>query len=148
MLEIKYKTKPGMEEIYKLEFVENEKSNWIDLRTSCKTVLKFGEYGNLDLGIAMKLPDGYEGILVPRSSTFKNFHIIQTNSIGIIDNSYCGDNDYWAMPVFALRDTVIPAHSRICQFRIQRVMERDIKLTMVKHLNSESRGGFGTTGIL
>lgn len=146
MLEIKYKTKPGMEEIYRLGFVENEKSNWIDLRTTHKTYLKFGEYALLDLGIAMQLPDGYEGILLPRSSTFKNFHIIQTNSMGVIDNSYCGDEDYWMMPVYALRDTCIPAHTRICQFRLQKVMDRDIKLTMVKSLNNESRGGFGTTG--
>lgn len=93
----------------------------------------------------MILPDGYEAHLVPRSSTFKNFGIIQTNSMGVIDNSYSGEDDEWKMPVYALRDTVIKVNDRICQFRIEKRME-DIDFIEVEHLNDTSRGGFGSTG--
>lgn len=113
----------------------------------------------IPLGIAIKLPKGFEAIIVPRSSTFKNFGIIQSNSQGIIDNSYCGNNDEWKFPAIALRDTIINEGDRICQFRIQLSQKATmwqklkwffssgIKFVEVKSLNSNNRGGFGSTGV-
>ena len=92
--------------IEKLAYIDG-KSDWIDLRSAVDVELKAGEFKLIHLGIAMKLPEGYEAHVVPRSSTYKNFGIIQTNHCGIIDSSYCGPNDYWYMPAYALRDTVI-----------------------------------------
>ena len=121
------------------------KGDWIDLRAAVDVSLKQGETALIPLGIAMKLPDGYEAHLAPRSSTFKNFGIIQTNSIGIIDNSYSGDADEWMMPVMAMRDTEIKKNSRICQFRI---VERqpEVEIEVVDKLGGPDRGGFGSTG--
>ena len=127
------------------EFVDG-KSDWIDLRSNQSIALKQGEFALIDLGFAMQLPYGYEAHLVPRSSTFKNFGILQTNSIGIIDNSYCGNEDYWLMSVYATRDTFINKGDRICQFRITKKME-DISITEVQSLNNTNRGGFGSTGV-
>jgi len=93
----------------------------------------------------MKLPKGYEANIVPRSSTFKNYGIIQTNSLAVIDNSYCGDEDMWRMPVYATRDTVIAQNDRICQFRINKNQE-NIKFEIIEKLGSENRDGFGSTG--
>lgn len=121
------------------------KGDWIDLRSAKEIHLKKGEFALIPLGVGMILPDGYEAHLVPRSSTFKNFGIIQTNSMGVIDNSYSGEEDEWKMPVYALRDTVIKVNDRICQFRIAKRME-DIDFIEVEHLNDTSRGGFGSTG--
>ena len=108
--------------------------------------LKQGEFRLIRLGIAVELPEGYEAHIVPRSSTFRNFGIIQTNHMGVVDHSYCGDDDEWKYPVLAMRDTVIHVNDRICQFRI---MENQPKLvfTEVEHLTGKSRGGFGTTGV-
>ena len=94
----------------------------------------------------MELPEGYEAYVAPRSSTFKNFGILQANSIGIIDNSYCGDNDQWMFPAYAVRDTEIHKNDRICQFRI---MEKQPELYMIEvtHLSGKDRGGFGSTGV-
>ena len=130
--------------IKRLEYIDG-KSDWIDLRASETVELKAGEFKLIPLGVAMELPKGYEAHLVPRSSTFKNYGILQTNSCGIIDCSYCGDEDMWRMPVYATRDTVICENDRICQFRI---MENQPKITFaeVDSLNNESRGGFGSTG--
>lgn len=132
------------EEIERLDYIAG-KSDWIDLRASEEVELKAGEFKLIPLGVAMEIPEGYEAHLVPRSSTFKNWGILQTNSIGIIDNSYCGDEDMWRMPVYATRDTVIHVNDRIAQFRI---MENQPKIVFdeVAHLGNESRGGFGTTG--
>ena len=94
------------------------KSDWIDLRAADDLCLKKGDFALVPLGIAMELPQGYEAHVVPRSSTFKNFGVIQTNHMGVIDESYCGDNDQWFMPVLAVRDTEIHVNDRICQFRI------------------------------
>ena len=105
--------------IEKLAYIDG-KSDWIDLRSAVDVELKAGEFKLIHLGIAMKLPEGYEAHVVPRSSTYKNFGIIQTNHCGIIDSSYCGPNDYWYMPAYALRDTVIHKNDRICQFRIEK----------------------------
>ena len=94
------------------------KSDWIDLRAAEEIAMQAGEFRLIPLGIAMQLPEGYEAHVVPRSSTFKNFGIIQTNSMGVIDETYCGDNDQWFFPAYAVRDTVIHINDRICQFRI------------------------------
>lgn len=122
-----------------------DKGDWIDLRASEDVSLKAGEFKLIPLGIGMILPDGYEAHIVPRSSTFKSFGIIQTNHCGIIDNSYSGDEDMWRMPAYALRDTEIKKNDRICQFRIMEKMP-EITFTEVEQLNDKSRGGFGSTG--
>lgn len=119
--------------------------DWIDLRASETVELKAGEFTIIPLGVSMKLPDGYEAHLAPRSSTFKNWGIIQTNSIGVIDNSYSGENDIWGLPVYAMRDTVIKENDRICQFRIMPRMG-DVEIIQVDHMEDADRGGFGKTG--
>ena len=123
-----------------------KKGNWIDLRAAEDVELEAGEFKLIPLGIAIQLPEGYEAHIVPRSSTFKNFGIIQTNHCGIIDNSYCGDNDQWFFPAYALRDTVIKTNDRICQFRIMEI-QPEITFEEVSVLRSPDRGGFGSTGI-
>ena len=121
------------------------KTDWIDLRASEEVTLKKGEFALIPLGVGMKLPEGYEAHVVPRSSTFKNFGIIQTNHMGVIDGSYCGDNDMWRMPVLAVRDTQIHVNDRICQFRIMK-NQPELNFDEVKHLEETDRGGFGSTG--
>ena len=108
--------------------------------------LKKGEFRLINLGISMKLPEGYEAIIAPRSSTFKNFGIIQTNSIGVIDETYCGNEDVYRYPVYAVRDTQIHVNDRICQFRIQKHQPK-IVFDEVENLDGPARGGFGSTGI-
>ena len=139
-IEIKYIDK----DIGKLEYIDG-KSDWIDLRSAEDIDLKKGEFRLISLGVAMKLPEGYEAHMVPRSSTFKNFGIIQTNHMGVIDSSYCGNNDVWKYPVLAVRDTHISKGDRICQFRI---MKNQPKLVFKEtdDLSSQDRGGFGSTG--
>lgn len=122
------------------------KSDWIDLRSAADIALKKGDFCLVPLGVAMRLPDGYEAHVVPRSSTFKNFGIIQTNHMGVIDNSYSGDGDEWKMPVLAVRDTEIHVNDRICQFRIVK-RQPQILFEETDHLGGEDRGGFGSTGI-
>ncbi len=119
--------------------------DWVDLRSAETVHLKKGEFHLIPLGIGMKLPEGYEANIVPRSSTYKNFKIIQTNHMGVIDNSYCGDTDQWMMPVIAMEDTTINKNDRICQFRINEKMPM-IEFEEVEHLDEVSRGGFGSTG--
>ena len=121
------------------------KSDWIDLRIAEEVTLKAGEFRLIPLGIAVALPAGYEAHIAPRSSTFKNYGILQTNSMGVVDGSYCGDNDMWRMPVYATRDVTIEKNARICQFRI---MANQPKLNFVKveRLEGADRGGFGSTG--
>lgn len=139
-IKIKYFT----DQIEKLTYIDG-KSDWIDLRAAEDVSLKAGEFHLIPLGVAMELPDGYEAHVVPRSSTFKNFGIIQTNHQGVIDCSYRGDNDQWFMPVYAVRDTQIHINDRICQFRI---MENQPKIIFdeVEHLDGADRGGHGSTG--
>lgn len=122
------------------------KSDWIDLRASEEVTLKKGDYALIPLGVAMELPQGYEAHIVPRSSTFKNFGLIQTNSCGVVDCTYCGDEDMWRMPVYAIRDTQIHVNDRICQFRIME-NQPQIYFEQVDQLNNQNRGGFGTTGL-
>ena len=132
------------DEIEKLRYIDG-KSDWIDLRASEDVEFKKGEFKLIPLGIAMELPNGYEAHVVPRSSTFKNFGLIMTNSEGIIDNTYCGDNDMWKFPAIAIRDTVVHKNDRICQFRIMR-NQPEIIFKEVEHLEGIDRGGFGSTG--
>ena len=132
------------EEVEKLKKIPE--GNWVDLRSAEDIVLKAGDFHLVDLGVSMELPIGYEAILAPRSSTFKTFGVIQTNGIGVIDNSYCGSQDVWKMPVYATRDTVICKNDRIAQFRIQRV-QPEVFFKAVDNLDENvSRGGFGSTG--
>lgn len=140
-IRIKYFT----DAIDKLDYIEG-KSDWIDLRASEEVELKAGEYKMIPLGVAMELPQGYEAHIAPRSSTFKNWGLLQTNSVGVVDGSYCGDNDMWRMPVYATRDTVIHVNDRVAQFRI---VENQPKIIFeeVKSLGHADRGGFGSTGV-
>ncbi|MBQ1993639.1 MAG: dUTP diphosphatase [Lachnospiraceae bacterium] len=139
-IKIKYFT----DQIDKLEYIDG-KSDWIDLRASEEVELKQGDFKLIPLGVAMELPKGYEAHVVPRSSTYKNFGVIQANHCGVIDGSYCGDNDMWRMPVIAMRDTVIHVNDRICQFRIVK-NQPQIRFDIVEKLEGEDRGGFGSTG--
>lgn len=141
---INIKVKYFSEDIEKLRYIDG-KSDWIDLRSAADVDLKAGEFKLIPLGIAIELPKGYEAHVVPRSSTFKNFGVLQVNSMGVIDETYCGDNDQWFMPVLAVRDTKICVNDRICQFRI---MEHQPALTFeqVEHLEGADRGGLGSTG--
>ena len=130
-------------DIHPLEKIE--KGDWIDLRVAEDVELKAGESKCISLGVSMQLPKGYEAIVIPRSSTFKHWGIIQTNHMGLIDNSYCGDNDVWMFPALATRDVLIEKNSRICQFRIQRKMD-DVNFVTVDELGNENRGGLGSSG--
>jgi len=124
---------------------QKEGSDWIDLRTAEDTYMYMLAYHHIPLGVAMELPEGYEAVVIPRSSTFKNWSIIQANSCGLIDESYCGDNDQWMFPAIALRDTFIPKNTRICQFRIQKKQPK-INFETVEVLGNKDRKGFGSTG--
>lgn len=139
-IQIKYFT----DKIEPLTYADG-KSDWIDLRAAEEIVLKAGEFKLIPLGVAMRLPKGYEAHVVPRSSTFKNYGIIQTNHFGVIDETYSGDNDQWFMPVYAVRDTQIHVNDRICQFRIME-HQPTIVFEQVEKLDSTDRGGFGSTG--
>ena len=132
------------DKIEKLTYIEN-KSDWIDLRAAKDISLKKGEFALIPLGVAMELPEGYEAHVVPRSSTFKNFGIIQTNHMGVIDESYAGDNDQWFMPALAVRDTEIHLNDRICQFRIMK-HQPIIEFCETEALSNPDRGGHGSTG--
>ena len=138
-IKVKY-VREGVEKIGKIST-----GDWIDLRSAVDIELKRGEFYCIPLGVAMQLPEFCEAIIAPRSSTFKKWGIIQTNSIGIIDESYCGDNDEWCLPVLAVRDTRISKNDRICQFRIFHHQPL-ITFTCVDSLNNKDRGGFGSTG--
>lgn len=138
-IKIKYFDK----EIDKIEkFV---KGDLIDLRSAETVELKNGDFHLIPLGVGMKLPRGYKANVYPRSSTYKNFGIILANSVGQIDNSYCGDSDQWMLPAIAMRDTVIHKNDRICQFEIQEI-QPNIEFVEVEHLDETDRGGIGSTG--
>ena len=133
---------PG-EPLQKIESFEQ--GDWIDLRTAEEVVLMPGDFKLISLGVSMKLPDGYEAHVVARSSTYVKYGIIQANCMGIIDNSYSGENDIWRFPAYATRLIYIPKNTRICQFRIVKKMPQ-IALQEVDHLDGPDRGGFGSTG--
>ena len=139
-IQIKYFDK----DIEKITNIEG-KSDWFDLRAAETITLKAGDFALIPLGVGMILPEGYEANIVPRSSTFKNYGIIQTNHYGVIDNSYSGDNDQWRFPAYATRDITINKNDRICQFRINK-KQPTFDFEEVEHLNDTDRGGFGSTG--
>lgn len=148
MKTIKIKYQDGVEKL-----VRN--GDWIDLRAADNVFVPQGEYVLISLGVSMQIPEGYEAHVLPRSSTFKNYGIIMVNSMGIIDNSYCGDEDVWRFPAYCLSGkdildgrvgTLIKKNDRICQFRIAKIME-EIEFEEVEMLHNESRGGIGSTGI-
>ena len=140
---MKIKIKYFDQEIDKIKKLEV--GDWIDLRAAKTVELKKDEFALIPLGVGMKLPEGYEANVVPRSSTFKNFGIIQTNHFGVIDESYGGDQDQWFFSAYALRDTTIQKNDRICQFRINKKMP-EIEFEEVDYLDEVSRGGHGSTG--
>lgn len=141
-------------ETIKIKYFDNEidkiekinKGDLIDLRSAETIEMKKGDFKLIKLGVGMKLPEGYKANIYPRSSTYKNFGIIQANSVGQIDNSYSGDNDEWKFPAIALRDTIIHKNDRICQFEIQKI-QPDIEFIEVEYLDDIDRGGIGSTGM-
>lgn len=137
------KIKYFSDELVKIEKIAQ--GDWIDLRAAEDVTLKAGEFKLISLGVAMQLPEGYEAHIVPRSSTYKNFGIIQTNHQAVIDESYCGDGDIWRYPAYALRDTEIHVNDRICQFRIIK-KQPEINFEEVDQLRNKDRGGIGSTG--
>ena len=124
-----------------------EQGDWIDLRAAETILIVKGEFKYIPLGVAIQLPEGYEAIVTPRSSLFKRRGIIMTNSIGIMDESYCGDGDQWRFPAYATRETIIPKGERICQFRIVK-HQPEIKFEIVDTLGNPDRGGYGSTGAM
>lgn len=137
-IKIKY-----LADIPKLEKISQ--GDWIDLRSAIDCTISKGEYKLIPLGVAMELPEGYEAHVAPRSSTFNTYGIIMTNSLGIIDNTFCGDTDQWHFPALAMRDTVIRKGDRICQFRIEKI-QPEIEFEEVETLGNANRGGIGSTG--
>ena len=119
--------------------------DWIDLRAAERVEMKMFDFKFISLGISMRLPEGYEVLIAPRGSTFKQFGIIQTNSPGVVDNSYSGNDDIYKLPALALRDTVIEVNDRICQFRLM-PNQKELHFNIVDTLGIENRGGFGSTG--
>ena len=128
-----------------LDCMPERNGDWIDLFTAEDTELKAFDFKLIPLGVAMKLPEGYEANVVPRSSTYKKWNVIQANSFGVIDNAYCGNDDQWMFPAIALKDTFIPKHTRICQFKIMQ-NQPNIQFNFVHELEDKNRGGFGSTG--
>ena len=128
-----------------LQKIGGNRSDWIDLRSAEDVTLKKGEVYYIPLGVAIELPKGYEALVAPRSSTPKNFFVIMANSIGVIDETFRGDNDQWCMPAYAIRDTEIKKGERVCQFRIIE-HQPEIEFEVVDHLGNKDRGGWGTSG--
>ena len=143
-VEAKLKIKYHVKELEKLRYIDG-KSDWIDLRVAENVSMKQGEYRLISMGISVEIPKGYEMLIVPRSSAYKNFGILQTNAMGVVDESFCGDNDIIHMPILAMRDTEIHINDRIGQFRLM-PHQPEVHFLEVDHLDNEDRGGFGTTG--
>ena len=143
-VEAKLKIKYHVKELEKLRYIDG-KSDWIDLRVAENVSMKQGEYRLISMGISVEIPKGYEMLIVPRSSAYKNFGILQTNARGVVDESFCGDNDIIHMPILAMRDTEIHINDRIGQFRLM-PHQPEVHFIEVDHLDNEDRGGFGTTG--
>lgn len=123
------------------------KGDRVDLRAAEDVEMKAGEFKLISLGVSMELPEGYEAILSPRSSTFKNYGILMANSFGCIDNSYKSSQDIWMFAAYATRDTVIHKNDRIAQFRIQQIQPELFFKTVDNLDGNETRGGFGSTGV-
>ena len=145
VVKIKYSKEYTDRQIPKISDEDLKRGDWIDLRAAETIKIEKGKYKLINLGIAMELPKGCEAVVAPRSSTFKNYGVILSNSIGVIDNDYNGDNDYWKFGAIALRTTTIKAGERICQFRIQQ-NQPNIKFKEVEELGNKDRGGIGSTG--
>ena len=143
-MEAKLKIKYHVKELEKLRYIDG-KSDWIDLRVAENVSMKQGEYRLISMGISVEIPKGYEMLIVPRSSAYKNFGILQTNAMGVVDESFCGDNDIIHMPILAMRDTEIHINDRIGQFRLM-PHQPEVHFIEVDHLDNEDRGGVGTTG--
>lgn len=137
------KVKYLREDMDRIALIKN--GDWIDLRTGVDVFMKKGDFHLIPLGVAMQLPENTEALLIPRSSTFKKYGIIQANSVGLIDESYCGEQDEWMFPAYATKDVVIHKNTRICQFRIQE-HQPFVTIKEVEHLTGTNRGGFGSTG--
>lgn len=143
-----------------LKVIKLSQGDWLDLATAEDVTLTKGDFYLISLGVRIQLPKGFEAHLVPRSSTFKKWGIMQGNSIGIIDNSYQGRKDIWRFPAYAIRKTEIPKGTRICQFRIVPSMNagfwvklkwlftKKVEFIEEEYISDEdsSRGGFGSTG--
>lgn len=140
-MKIKIKYLRDIEKIAALDI-----GNWIDLRAAEDIALRAGEFRLIPLGVAMELPYGYEAQVAPRSSTFDKWGVIQTNGIGIIDETYCGNSDEWFFPALAVRGTVIHKNDRICQFRIL-YHQPALEFEEVDDLGNPNRGGHGSTGV-
>ena len=142
-VEIKIKYSEGMEPIKQAHAGE-----WYDLRCAKDVTMWAGDFAKISLGVAIELPEGFEAIVAPRSSTFEKYGIIMTNGIGVIDNIYCGDNDIWHFPAFKVRggSVTIKKNERIAQFRIRR-RQPTCDLVTVESLGNKDRGGFGSTGV-
>ena len=130
------------------------KGNWIDVYARKDVFVPLAERAMIPLGFALELPKGWEGHLAPRSSTFKTWGLIQTNSVGVVDDTYIGDNDEWNMPVYCLKGhdskdgvagTLVKCGDKIGQFRIMEVMP-ELEFEEVESFGNVDRGGFGTTG--
>ena len=133
------------DDILPIDMFDN--GDWIDLRSAEDIDMSSGDFRLISLGVSMQLPEGYEAHIVPRSSTYKHWGIIQANHMGVVDNSYCGDDDIWKFPAIAIRDTQIYKNDRICQFRIVK-KQPEFEFEEVDHLDSPNRGGFGTSGLV
>ncbi len=131
---------PPLEKIEKISV-----GDWIDLRAAKDVTLNSFDSCIIPLGVSMKLPDGYEAHIAPRSSTFRKWSILQSNGFGVVDSSFSGNGDIWGMPVVALGKTTIHKNDRICQFRIMKKMP-PVEFVEVDHLDGPDRGGFGSTG--
>jgi dUTP pyrophosphatase len=141
----KIRIKYHSDQIDRLAYIGG-KSDWIDLRSAEEVSLKQGQFCLIDLGVSVQLPAGYEMIIAARSSAFRNYGLIQANGIGIVDESYCGDEDHLRWPCYATRDTVVHVNDRICQFRIME-HQPQIVFEEVDTLGNQARGGFGSTGL-
>lgn len=137
------KVKKLVDDLHDINQAHN--GEWYDLRAAKDVRLSEGELAYIPLGVAIELPEGYEAIVAPRSSAAKKFGIIQANSLGVIDHAYCGDNDEWMMPVYAIRNTDIHKNDRICQFRIQKI-QPEADIVYVSELGNKDRNGIGSTG--
>lgn len=137
------KVKKLVDDLHDINQAHN--GEWYDLRAAKDVRLSEGDLAYIPLGVAIELPEGYEAIVAPRSSSAKKFGIIQANSLGVIDHTYCGDNDEWMMPVYAIRNTDIHKNDRICQFRIQKI-QPEADIVYVSELGNKDRNGIGSTG--
>jgi dUTP pyrophosphatase len=126
--------------------IPQDNGDWLDLRAARRVEFQAGEHKLISLGVSMRLPAGYEAQVAPRSSTFKHWGLLQTNSPGIIDESYAGREDIWFFSAYATRDTVVEKNDRVCQFRLVKKMPKP-KLCEVEHLPGKSRGGYGSSGV-